>query len=66
MADEEMTLAARVPRSLVQRIDGYIEILKERMPGASFTRSDVLRLALEELTKDVVPTKAKAKKVASR
>lgn len=58
--DEQLAVNARFPRTLIERMDAYAELLASRTPGMKFTRSDVLRIAVEELTRDLVkPVPAK-------
>jgi predicted transcriptional regulator len=46
--DREQTVqtAVRVPESLLDRLDKIAERLRHQQPGIAFTRTEVLRLAL--------------------
>jgi hypothetical protein len=60
-ADKFVIVNARFPPALVQQLDAYVELLKARTPGLNPTRSDVLRIAVEELTKGAVLEASAAK-----
>ena len=48
MADETKseTIVVRLPASLFKQLDAYAERLREEMPGATWKRSDVVRMLI--------------------
>jgi Arc/MetJ-type ribon-helix-helix transcriptional regulator len=50
----------RFPDPLLERIDAHVELLKSKSPGARITRSDVVRMAVEEFTAKIAkPAKSR-------
>jgi hypothetical protein len=64
-AEPTRALALRLPESLIDGVDRYVEHLVEEMPGANLTRSDAFRMlllaALKEAGIDVAGPKARTK-----
>ena len=40
------TLAVRLPDDLVERVDKYVDLLREDLPGLSISRADAIRQLL--------------------
>ena len=51
-AEQDEQLVVRLPKSLLERVDGYAERLRSEQPGPAWRRSDVVRLLLARALDD--------------
>ena len=59
--EQDEQLVVRLPKSLLERVDGYAEELRETQPGPAWRRSDVVRLLLAHAL-DAAASKSKRRK----
>lgn len=56
-------MGLRLPEELIDRLDVYVDKLKENLPGIEFTRSDAIRTLLEKaLQQEGIVSKEKQKR----
>lgn len=58
--DAFVTVNVRFPKALIDQIDAYLVVFQEQTPGANLTRSDVIRMGVEKLTR--LPTSSDPRK----
>jgi metal-responsive CopG/Arc/MetJ family transcriptional regulator len=61
--DKSKQMGLRLPQELIDRLDQYVDKLREELPGVEFTRSDAIRTLIEQgLQKAGIPSKEKVKR----